>query len=85
MTPERVEKVQYKNIFYVLQPAERMQEIVEDQLRLGGAVHVGGKAVAPYQADKTFTPHPFIEVVSAEDRVFYASLRLNYQQREAGG
>lgn len=75
LTPERIEKVQYQNHLYALQPPERMNEIVQEQLRLGGAVHIGGKAVAGFQADQSFTPYPFIEVVSPEDRAFYERLK----------
>jgi hypothetical protein len=67
--PGRVEKVQYKNDYYTLQSPERMKEIVAEQLRRSGAVHIGGKHIA--SIDDSFAPFPFIDVSSAEDKESY--------------
>lgn len=77
--PGKVEKVQYKRNFYVLQPSERLKELVAEQLRIGGAIHLGGKYLST-QEDKTFEPYPFIDVSSYEDRKRYEFLLSKLQR-----
>lgn len=72
--PGRVEKVQYKTNFYTLQSSERLKELVTAQLRLGGAVHLGGKYLSPHEKDQGFVPYPFIDVSSYDDRKRYGQL-----------
>jgi hypothetical protein len=69
--PGGIEKVQYKTSFYALQSPERLKDLVLEQLRLGGVVHLGGKYLAPHEVDQGFEPHPFIDVSSYDDRKRY--------------
>jgi len=69
-----VEKVQYKNNFYTLQPADRLREIVAEQLRMGGAVNLAGKYIAPHEKENDFEAYPFIDLSSPDDKEFYSRL-----------
>lgn len=69
--PGGIEKIQYRTNFYALQPAERLKSLIANQLRLGGAVHLSGKYLAPHEADQEFEPYPFIDVSSSEDKQRY--------------
>lgn len=71
--PGRVEKVQYKTNFYVLQSPERMKELVTEQLRRGGAVHIAGRYVAPHES-QVFDAYPFIDASSNEEKETFARL-----------
>lgn len=72
--PGGVEKVQYKRRFYELQSPERLKELVSDQLRRGGAIHLGGKCLAPNEADQGFQSFPYIDVSSMADKERYERL-----------
>ena len=72
--PGGVEKIQYRNNFYPLQPADRLREIVAEQLRLGGAVNLAGKYIAPHEKENGFDAYPFIDLSSHDDKEFYRQL-----------
>jgi hypothetical protein len=69
--PGGKEMVQYKTNYYLLKPAERMANLVAEQLSLGNAVHVGGKHVSVHEADQQFHAYPFIDISTTEDREAY--------------
>lgn len=71
--PGGVEKVQYKTNFYVLQSPERMKELVAEQLRRGGAVHISGRYVAPHESH-VFDAYSFIDASSNDEREAFARL-----------
>ncbi|GLS97885.1 hypothetical protein [Piscinibacter gummiphilus] len=72
--PGGVEKVQFKKNFYALQSSEQMKRLISDQLRIGGAIHLSGKYLAPHEVDQGFEPHPFIDVSSVEEKERYERL-----------
>ena len=62
-TPDGIENVVYKTIYYPLQSAERMIEIAENHSRLpGGTVIIGGKPIYADDDDREFAPYPFIDI-----------------------
>lgn len=72
--PEGVEKIRYKNHFYTLHPEEQLRDIVAEHLRLGSAVSLAGKYIAPHETDNAFEAYPFIDLSSHEDKEFYKYL-----------
>lgn len=76
--PGGIEKVQYKNKFYALQPAEKMAEIVKQHLADKGGVILSGKTLYSFEKDQSFDPYPFIDVTDADDRERYPQLRAQW-------
>ncbi|MCO5111899.1 MAG: hypothetical protein M9929_13830 [Burkholderiaceae bacterium] len=81
--PNETEKVQYKNKFYDLEPAENMKELVEKHLRDKGAINLSGKSLYSSQEDKSFDPYPFIDITNADDRERYPKLREQWLNSDA--
>jgi hypothetical protein len=44
-----------------------MKELVAEQLRTGGAIHIGGKHLAADQDGHEFDAYPFIDTSSPEE------------------
>lgn len=72
--PGGVEKVVYKNRFYPLQPRERLIEIAQRHLALGGTIMIGGKPFYAHGQDQTFDPYPFIDVTPREDHARFEAI-----------
>jgi len=68
--------VVYKTRHYRLQPPERMIEIVEQhsQLKSGGVVTVGNKAIYWDGEDREFTPYPFIDITPPSDHARFRAM-----------
>ena len=76
--PGGIEKIQYKNKFYSLQPAEKMTEIVKQHLADKGGVNLSGKTLYSFEKDQPFDPYPFIDITDADDRARYPLLRAKW-------
>lgn len=74
LSSEGVEKIQYMNNFYPLKSSDQLRETIENHLRVGGALHLAGKYIAPHERENSFDLYPFIDVTSPEDKSFYAHL-----------
>jgi hypothetical protein len=80
--PGGIEKIQYKNKFYVLQPAEKMTEIVKQHLADKGGVNLSGKSLYSFEKDQSFDPYPFIDITDKDDRERYPLLREKWLQSD---
>jgi hypothetical protein len=56
-----------------------MVDIVAEQLRVGGAVHIGGKYVATHEIEQSFDAYPFVDVSSNEEKESFERLRNGSQ------
>jgi hypothetical protein len=54
-----------------------MKEVVVEQLRLGGSVHIGGRYVSAHEVEQSFDAYPFIDMSSSEDKESLERFRKN--------
>jgi hypothetical protein len=73
LLPGSGEHVQFRNSLIRLQSADRMSELVQDHLVAGGSVEVGGVLLVPGNLTK-FSPYPYVDVSSREERDAYSRL-----------
>jgi hypothetical protein len=71
----RMEKVQYRNSYYPLHPAERMNDLVQTLIGEGASIYIGGKSVSAQAPDNSFDAYPFIAVYSKHDMATYESFK----------
>lgn len=72
--PGEIEKVIYKSRFYPLLPRERLSELVTTHHERGGMVTVGGKPIYPDDKDRTFEPHPFIDITAPAEHARFEAI-----------
>lgn len=64
--PDGSLRVQYRTRFHRLQSAERMAELVSEQLARDGALRIGGKHISLGE-DCSFEPYEFIDITAPEE------------------
>lgn len=76
--PGDVEKVIYKNKYYELRSPLEMKAIISKHLSEKGGVNLLGKSLSYDQKDKSFEPHPFIDITEPETYDEYEKLRSRW-------
>lgn len=76
LADDGMEKVDYKNRRYVLQPASEMTRIIDLHLAGGGTVYLLGKTLGPEYEDNSFQGYPFIDVTLPQ----FAEVRAEYER-----
>ena len=80
--PGNIEKIVYKNRFYILRPPHEMESIIINHLNDKGTVNIGGIYLTSYEKDKSFEPYPFIDITDESTYLTYQKLRVSWLKSE---